>query len=1338
MPKNIWRGDAPDQAQVSRIAAPPAGVSLTISMNGKTLGTWTEFDAEAIANAWNASDLPEFSEVTASAGEDAVILTANIPGIPFGLTAHYGGSTITSEKQLITIGNSPTGGTFTLSYGAATTTALAYNANAATIQAALEALSVFEAGDITVSLISAGLFEVTFTGRYAGLDADTLIVDYSNLRGGTAEVTVTTVRPYSAAQNKKVRVDIEGAVSGYHEFVIDGTDIVTPIMFDQSEASLVALFDSKLGEANNEVTDVVSVPPSDYESVTGERTVAATHTGYASEDPDGVYWQSVSNQNILVGKEESRHRHGVVSFHRGATGTLAGTVIPGNAIVTSAHMVLTPTITTNDSTPLSTIIKINDELDLNDPSASQTDVVFYVASAYESSDPPPGGTPWSIPNIATGSPINSPNLAGIINTYLDGKTWDDIEFLCFVIECTSPNYAVKRWFEKASAKLVITFNVPLVGSSGRLLSYTVELKGTYAASDHAVTINEFLYPDRLNSIYQLDTLDSNGGPWELGAVQLLQGTRLIDQIGSLEAGDDDAVTFLEGLTELMEKRLPENDYIIRPVSGSWSAWEVELRGNSGGENDPFALANLTVRWYPIEQEEQEEPEEPVAQWLKKATGGGGQGEVISVTYEARRGTVAYRVGSATTDSIPFDASTATLQTALAGLAGVGAGNVEVSGSPGAYRIEFDDSLGDVTFSAVNNLQTVVAKITSQTVSGSSPVTSTIVVKIEGVPTTGQGILQLNGIGVAFTPSTTSAAMRAAVLEALPWASAVDVTWNPATGGTVTVSGSYGVSAVLFNNTLAGMIPVIEVETELAYSASGNTVYELKIPYTAEYGTLRFTRSGLSRNFAYPNTVETVLPETLRHLISGSVVGDFRIRSLSGDGEFYRYSIELNGTNVAGNDYTIGMTSDLEPYDNSVSLTFVDWEQTQEGTEGAFVSVETLQHGKPAEGEVQLVTVPEDVHYGTFTLSLDAEASASIDFDGTAAEIETAIEALTAVGSGNVDCTGDLQGIGVRCEFDPTLTDVDLMAVTETDITNGKVTISTSQPGGVAAFTTATESRGKWHYDDPLNWTLGRIPQQGDDVIFETGIEGPLYGLRQASTFTVDTANNRLFCAADFRSGQIVRLASSDTLPAGVDAETDYYIVAIDRDAGWIKLSESFEGSVVDITDEGTGTHYVAPLLNSLVQFNRFSGAIGLPLRNDAGYYEYRNRYLILAMDPDGEERIEIGRGEESGSGLMRLHALFGSLDLTVFETGSSNESGAPALNVICNDDLARCTFYDGDSGLAFFEGEAAKLKTIIKRGGDVRGGEVTMAANGSISHDGEFPNIRKLFESTGVIITQDA
>lgn len=100
------------------------------------------------------------------------------------------------EVQSITITGSPTGGTFTLTFGGQTTSALNWNATAGQVQTALQALSSIGSGN---ALVSGGPgpgtpFQVDFTGALA-YASQSLITRASSLTGGTSpDVVIARVQ----------------------------------------------------------------------------------------------------------------------------------------------------------------------------------------------------------------------------------------------------------------------------------------------------------------------------------------------------------------------------------------------------------------------------------------------------------------------------------------------------------------------------------------------------------------------------------------------------------------------------------------------------------------------------------------------------------------------------------------------------------------------------------------------------------------------------------------------------------------------------------------------------------------------------------------------------------------------------------------------------------------------------------------------------------------------------------------------------------------------------------------------------------------------------------------
>lgn len=95
------------------------------------------------------------------------------------------------DVQDVDITGTPTGGTFTLSFGSETTAAIAYDADATAVQTALVALNNIGTGNAVVTGSNPN-FVVTFGGTLANVKLPTLVGDGALLTGGsTPDVDVT-------------------------------------------------------------------------------------------------------------------------------------------------------------------------------------------------------------------------------------------------------------------------------------------------------------------------------------------------------------------------------------------------------------------------------------------------------------------------------------------------------------------------------------------------------------------------------------------------------------------------------------------------------------------------------------------------------------------------------------------------------------------------------------------------------------------------------------------------------------------------------------------------------------------------------------------------------------------------------------------------------------------------------------------------------------------------------------------------------------------------------------------------------------------------------------------
>jgi hypothetical protein len=172
----------------------------------------------------------------------------------------------TNDVQTLTVTGSPTGGTFTVSFGGQTTSALAFNAAASVFQTAFQALSSVGAGNATVTGSNGGPYTVTFVGTLANTLQTNITTNASSLTGGTSpgvSVTHTTSgAPAIAAVNDVQIVTISGTPAGGTFTLTFGGQTTSALAFNAIgstvQTALQAL--SSINSGNVTVTGSASGP----------------------------------------------------------------------------------------------------------------------------------------------------------------------------------------------------------------------------------------------------------------------------------------------------------------------------------------------------------------------------------------------------------------------------------------------------------------------------------------------------------------------------------------------------------------------------------------------------------------------------------------------------------------------------------------------------------------------------------------------------------------------------------------------------------------------------------------------------------------------------------------------------------------------------------------------------------------------------------------------------------------------------------------------------------------------------------------------------------------------
>lgn len=199
------------------------GPNVIITFNGQSTGGGAFFTSTTAAGLKTLlEDLSNLSSVNVTRTGSVFTIeftgadgSANQPQITVGdysagtathtptvtTTPGSGSGSAVNEQQTVTLTGVPTGGTFTLTFDGQTTSAIAYNASAATVDAALEALSNIGAGDITVTGSSGGPWTVEFGNAMAATNQPQMTADGSNLTGGSGQTISVSEVTASAGPN---------------------------------------------------------------------------------------------------------------------------------------------------------------------------------------------------------------------------------------------------------------------------------------------------------------------------------------------------------------------------------------------------------------------------------------------------------------------------------------------------------------------------------------------------------------------------------------------------------------------------------------------------------------------------------------------------------------------------------------------------------------------------------------------------------------------------------------------------------------------------------------------------------------------------------------------------------------------------------------------------------------------------------------------------------------------------------------------------------------------------------------------------------------------------------
>ncbi|MFH1302325.1 MAG: hypothetical protein ABIK07_14790 [Planctomycetota bacterium] len=621
--------------------------------------------------------------------------------------------------------------------------------------------------------------------------------------------------------------------------------------------------------------------------------------------------------------------------------------------------------------------------------------------------------------------------------------------------------------------------------------------------------------------------------------------------------------------------LPNIDPGDVSVSGAdGGPWTVEFQGNLSDTDVALLLADDTL----LEGINEE--------------------QVITLA-SASGGTFTASFGGQTTGPIAFDASAGTFQTALEGLSTIGVGNVSVTGPAGGpWTVEFQADLKGtdvalITVDGSNLTGKLNASIVETTPGGGgsnerhiiqahvadwgSDQNGRIAIGGNAAVTGGTWDLTISNAVQAFVTLTdipydvTIAELQALIDAALiAWGSNVEyrvfvahIFTSAPVGNMKFSDGGLTYWQVDSASGQTGLAVDVDSTNLTGDTYSGFVGNELYMGDTSDYGHSSGSWKLLIDGNATDDLSPTISAADLKTAIEGIAA--------VGAGNVAVYAMGEGGGFQYGGGFVIEFIGDLSNQATGFTIT-----TSKSAGSTLNLQVWTGYLGDSGTGEVQTLSITGGPGSGTFGLRFGGDDTVLLDYDSTAEEIETALEALDSIGTGNVACTGGaLPGSAVVITFSNALGGEDLdeieviFGTTVETVTGGglpSVEIKTTQTKVGHANTVVNEGPNDWN--TLTNWDLVDLPADDDNAFIVDGSD-ILYGLDQS-----DVTLNRL---------EILNSA----LQIGLPRRNDNYYEYLDRflkigaaqimigrgegnDSARINLDIGTTSPLIEIYDSGTG------------------------------------------------------------------------------------------------------------------------------------------------------------------------
>ena len=662
------------------------------------------------------------------------------------VTTLQNGAAGVNEVQTITASATPTGGTWTISFDGATTSALQYNANAAAVQTALEALPTIGSGNVTVSggALGTAAFTVTFIGTEGSLSQPAMTVS-SSLTGSGITLSIVVLTEGNAGTNEVQTFALYGTpTGGTFTLTYDG-QTTGAIAYNATNATVVTALEA-LSNIGVGVVLLGGGPlPGTAVTVTFQAVLAATNvpemtingaslTGGAititmSTPTAGVAGAATSLVNYYTLNETSGTRYDStgaadLSAVNGTVSSVAGKL--GNAatlvVNTGSGISLASPLTTGTLGALSSNCSISGWLKIGSLPASTIKTFIIVRTINDnphltvtvSAAGVIGGQAYFNGIIATATTVTTMSLA---TWYFVALRWNASTGTLTVSVNAGTNYTATTG---GSAGDSSTQYSSQLFSGNEAIGATFDEVATFARELSAADIT-YLYNGGTGRTYPLAS-----GTNEVQRITIAgtpaQGTFTLTYAGQTTAGiayNATAAVVDAALEALSNIGAGDVTCSGGPLPGT--AVDVTFTGTLAATDVAAMTADANK----------------LTTSITTTTGGSpavSEIQRISTSPAPTGGTFTLSFGGNTTSAIAYDATAATIDTALEALASIGAGQVTCTGGPintAPVLVTFGGTL------ASTNVATITGASSLTGGAGGSAVTLTVATTTEGSATTNE-------------------------------------------------------------------------------------------------------------------------------------------------------------------------------------------------------------------------------------------------------------------------------------------------------------------------------------------------------------------------------------------------------------------------------------------------------------------------------------------------------------------------------------------------------------------------------------------------------------------------